>query len=108
MTYQEALKSISAYPIQFRTLAEISESRGINLLSNINADDFKSKSYRLAKADLLYWLSFAPNVSQGGQSFSFSEEQRKAMKIEANAIYSELEPEKNAVMPTFGYKGDKL
>lgn len=107
-TYLDALKSINAYPIPLRTLVETAERRNISLTAEASQESLHGKDYRLAKADLLLWLSLAPNISQGGQSFSFNEDQRIEMRREANSIYGELEPTRAAVMPTFGYKGDRL
>ncbi len=107
-TYLDALKSINAYPIPLRTLVETAERRNISLIAEASQESLHGKDYRLAKADLLLWLSLAPNISQGGQSFSFTDEQRKDLKRQAMGIYDELEPENNAGGVTFGYKGDRL
>lgn len=107
-TYLDALKSVNAYPIPLRTLVETAERRAIPLDDEATHDDLKSKGYRLAKADLLLWLSLAPNISQGGQSFSFADEERKQMRREAQAIYGELESAGTAGCVTYGYKGDRL
>ena len=108
MTNLDALKSLTAYPIPLRTLVEVADRRSISLTSEPTQESLHSKEYRLAKADLLLWLSLAPNVSQGGQSYSLSDEQRQRMRSEAQAIYEELEPKSNAGCMTFGYKGDRL
>lgn len=107
-TFLDALKSVNAYPIPLRTLVEVAERRNISLASEAKQEDLLSKDVRLAKADLLLWLSFAPSISQGGQSFSFTDEQRKDFKRQANAIYGELEPGSTTGCVTFGYKGDRL
>ncbi|MCF0187943.1 MAG: hypothetical protein HUK04_00390 [Bacteroidaceae bacterium] len=107
-TFIEHLKGINRYPIPQRTLAEVGERRSITLTADAAQEELSGKAYRLAKADLLLWLSLAPNISQGGQSYTFSEEQRKQMRNEANAIYQELEPTQATAMPTFGYKGSRL
>lgn len=107
-TQLEALKSINAYPIPLRTIVEVSERRNVPLTVEATPENLTSKEFRLAKADLLLWLSLAPNISQGGQSFSFTDEQRKDFKRHAQAIYGELEPTSNAGCVTFGYKGDRL
>lgn len=104
----DALKSINAYPIPLRTLSETAERRGVSLMETATQETLKSKPVRLAKADLLLWLSYAPNITQGGQSYSFTDEQRKKFRQDAQAIYDELEPEANAISVTFGYKGDRL
>lgn len=108
-TTLEALKGVSAYPVPFRTLVETAERRGISLNDEATQEVLKGREYRLAKADLLLWLSIAPNITQGGQSFSFTDEQRRQMRNEAQALYDELEDEETAqTKPTYGYKGDRL
>lgn len=107
-TILESLKSVSAYPVPLRTLVETGERRGLSLNAEATQEELRGKAYRLAVADLLLWLSLAPNVSQGGQSYSFSEEQRKALRNQANGIYDELGEETSSAQPTYGYKGSRL
>ena len=107
-TNLDALKGINAYPIPLRTLVEIAERRGVNLMETATRESLNSKSYKLAKADLLLWLSLAPDISQGGQNYSFTNEQRNDMKEQAQGIYNILEPDTNAGCVTYGYKGDRL
>lgn len=109
MTYLEALQGINAYPIPLVTITEVAERRNISLNANARQQDMLDRDYRLCRADLLLWLSIAPNVSQGGISYNFSEEQRKALKQQAQAIYDELEAEDAPVRQVkFGYKGSRL
>lgn len=107
-TNLDALKSVNAYPIPPRTLVEVSTRRNISLADKTSQEILQSKNFRLAKADLLLWLSIAPDISQGGQSFSFTDEQRKDFKRQAFAIYDVLEPTENTGCVSFGYKGDRL
>lgn len=107
-TTLDALKSLNAYPIPLRTLAETADRRNLSLTADAAQEVLQSKEYRLAKADLLLWLSLQPNISQGGQSYSFTDEQRKDLRNAARAIYEELEPTANAGCVTFGYKGSRL
>ena len=107
-TIQDSLKATTSYPIPLRTLITVTEGRGVSLTSEATQEILKSSSYRLATADLLLWLSIAPDVSQGGQSYSFTDEQRKQMRRQAQAIYNELEPEIVANNQMYGYKGSKL
>lgn len=108
LTNLDALKSVNAYPIPLRTLVETAERRGVSLTADITQESLLDKAFRLAKADLLLWLSVAPNVTQGGQSFSFTDEQRKDFKRQAYAIYDVCEPTANAECVSYGYKGDRL
>lgn len=107
-TTLDALKSINAYPIPLRTLMEVAERRNLSVTAEATQEVLQSKTLRLAKADLLLWLSIAPDISQGGQSFSFTDEQRKDFKRQAQGIYDALEPSQNARCVTYGYKGSRL
>ncbi|EJW95956.1 hypothetical protein EVA_15942 [gut metagenome] len=102
------LKGINAYPIPQRALAEIADKRGLNLEETITAGDMLEAAYQLAKADLLLWLSIAPDVAQGGQSFSFTDAQRKQLRSQADAIYHRFEEANQATAVRYGYKGSRL
>lgn len=105
----ELLKSVNAYPIPLRAITEAADKRSLNLDKEANSEDIQGREYRLVKADLFMWLSFAPDVSQGGQSFSFTDEQRKSLRNQAKAIYAELEPDGDKSQKTiYGYKGSRL
>lgn len=108
VTVLESLKGINAYPIPFRTMAETAVRRGIDLYQEADDDIIASRGYRLSRADLLLWLSFAPAITQGGQSYSFTDEQRQQMRNAAQQIYDELEEEDFAPKSVYGYKGNRL
>ncbi len=107
-TYLECLKGINAYPIPLRTIAEAADRRGLTLTAEASQEGLLGREYRLVRADLLLWLSLAPNILQGGQSYMLSNDQRSGMRREARATYDELDPEQTAATATFGYKGDRL
>lgn len=113
-TILESLKSVNAYPVPLRTLVEIAERRGLSLTAEATKEVLCGKDYSLATADLLLWLSLAPNItqggqsSQGGQSYSFTDEQRQQFRNRANALFNEFGEETSSVQPTFGYKGSRL
>lgn len=107
-TVLETLKGISAYPVPLRTLLEVSEGRGIVLLAEMTHEIREGKAYKLAKADLLLWLALAPNITQGGQSFSFTDEQRQQFRNKAKALYDECGEVSAATKPIYGYKGSRL
>ena len=91
------------------TLAGIAAKRGLDLTAEIDTATFAGRSFRLAAADLYLWLVQAPNVSQGGQSYSFSDEQRADFRKWARAAYAELAPEETTSAGVgYGYKGNKL
>lgn len=108
MTTYESLQGISAYPIPNRTLVTIMTMRGVTPATEVTREVLSSAGFRLAKADVLFWLSQAPTISQGGQSYSFTDEQRQEMRDEATGIYEEYDEEGAAMKTKFGYKGDRL
>lgn len=107
MTISEALRGINSYPLPIRTLQEVSERRGLSLDAEATIETLQSSAYNLAYADLLMWLSYAPSVSQGGQSYSFTDEQRLEMRNRASEILDELDKD-NAPKTLYGYKGSRL
>lgn len=107
-TILDALKGINAYPVPPHTLNSIAEVRGLELTDTTTRDILTGKQFLLAKADILMWLSKAPNISQGGQSYSFSEEDRKMFRAEAKSLYADCGEDKTAILPKFGYKGNRL
>ncbi len=107
-TILDALKGINAYPVPLHALEAIAERRGVWLMSEADARMLRSKEFNLAKADALLWLSLAPSVAQGGQSYSFTEEQRRQLKAEAHALYAAYEDADRKPKPVYGYKGSRL
>lgn len=108
-TVLEALKGVNAYPIPLRALTSVADKRGLPLTVEATQEKLKSKEYNLAVADLLMWLSTAPDISQGGQSYSFTDEQRKQFRNRANQTYDDcMEEEAGTPKPIYGYKGTRL
>ena len=108
MTTYESLQGISAYPVPNRTLVTIMTRRGVTPETVVTQSVLVSAGFRLAKADVLFWLSQAPDIAQGGQSYSFTDKQRQEMRDEAMGIYEELDEEDDTMKTKFGYKGDRL
>ena len=107
-TVTESLQGINAYPIPARTLDTVMAKRELNGDTEATKEVLESRAFTLARADVLIWLSRAPNVSQGGQSYSFSEDERKQFRLEAGAIYADLEPDGDLTRIKYGYRGDRL
>ena len=107
-TVLEKLKGINAYPVPLRTLIEVSELRGLSLNDTATKEIMAGKAYKLAKADLYMWLSIAPNIGQGGQSFSFTDKQRQQFRNQAKALYDECGEVSATSKPIYGYKGSRL
>jgi hypothetical protein len=104
----EALKGINAYPVPVRTFNRIAMKRGIELTDEATQDTLNGKAFNLAYADVLMWLSYAPNITQGGQSYSFTDEQRTQLRREAQVIYNEYGEDETSCKPIYGYKGSRL
>ena len=104
------METVLDYPVPLRTLTAIADKRGLSLTTDATQEMQKSKEYNLAVADLLLWLSIAPDVSQGGQSYSFTDEQRKQFRLRANGLYDKYDPTGDASerKTIYGYKGDRL
>lgn len=107
-TVTESLQGINAYPITMRTLDTIMAKRELDGDAEATKEIIEGSAFTLARADVLIWLSRAPNVSQGGQSYSFSEDERKQFRLEAGAIYADLEPDGDLTRIKYGYRGDRL
>ena len=107
LTFRDTLAGLNAYPIPPRTLMSIGVARGLDLDAEATKDSINGTPYRLAYADVMMWLADAPNIAQGGQNYSFTDEQRTKFRAEAQSIYEELEPE-SLRRVKYGYKGSRL
>jgi len=105
MTTLDALKSISNYPTPKRTFDRIAVVRGISLTQEATPEILLSREYQFAQADLMNWLATAPNVSEGGISFSFSQTEKDQFRRDATSILAELGTPRSS---RFGYKGENL
>ena len=107
---QDVLTGITMYPIPSRTLNGISARRGVTLSQEATQEVIGSAGFNLCKADILMWLSLAPNVTQGGQSYSFTDDQRQQFRNQANGLYREFSADDDsaAQKPIYGYKGNRL
>jgi hypothetical protein len=109
-TILESLKSISGYPVPLLTFADVSIKRNLNLENEATVEVLNSSAYRLAKADIMVRVSFAPNINQSDVGYNMLYSDREQLRAQANAIYGELGDA--AYMPKsktrFGYKGNRL
>ena len=110
LTVFEALIGVTGYPIPKRTVQTVALRRKLDLGATPDTDLVTSREFRLCEADLLMWLSRAPNVGQGGQSYNFTDEQRKDFRNRAKAIYADLGEDADAMATgiQYGYKGDRI
>lgn len=109
MNVLQSLKSISSYPIPTATVEDIAEGAGLNIDTELTMEIRNGKEYKRAKAKVYLFLSEAPNVSQGGISYSFSDADRNRFRSRASNILNEIgEGGEDAALPEFGYKGEDL
>ena len=105
-TVLDSLKGLNAYPIPLRTLEEVAGRHGLTLAAEATQTVLTGAGYNLALADLLRWLILAPDVSQGGQSYSFTDEQRLQMRVRADNLYEEFGSQERKA--AYGYKGSRF
>lgn len=107
MTVLDSLRAINGYPLSLLSLELAARSRGLDPEAEATKEMLGSKGYRLAKADVLMMLADAPDVTQEGISYSFTDEQRDSFRMSASIIYNESgEGERGHAV--YGYKGDRL
>jgi hypothetical protein len=109
MTVKEALLSIVNYPVPVSAIENIADARELVLTDVITKEMRSSNSYRLAQADLFTWVSFAPNISEGGISVDMLYSDRKELREKADMIYIELgEKNEKLIRQIFTFLGDDV
>lgn len=109
VTIKEILSTINAFPIPDNCIERVCTDRGLTSTSTYTATIGTSKEFQLATADIYFWLSSVPNISQGGQSYSLSDSDKSFCKQQAQRIYNlYAEDTDNVPKATYGYKGSKL
>lgn len=109
MTAAEALKQINPYPIPSMTVQKVALKRGLLPEQTVTQEILLSRTYRLCEADLYVYLSKAPDVTQQGISYRFSDADKKVFLNLAKRIYDELgESGEVTGGVTLGYKGMNL
>ncbi len=110
VTVLDTLKTINRYPVPLPFYLGTMAKRGLVGDTEVTGEVLGSSAYNLAVADILLWLSEAPNISQGGQSYSFTDEQRTQFRNAAYSLYKEFgdEEDKTSPKPMYGYKGNRL
>lgn len=108
MNVLQSLKSLSGYPIPLATIQDIADEVGVSVDDETTRELRESKEFKRAKARVYLYLSKAPNVSQGGITYSFSDEDRRRFKNEAESILDEIGDNADVLGVTYGYKGEDL
>ena len=76
-----------------------------------DAEIVKSRAYLLTEADIYRWLYLVANMSQGGQSYNFTAEDKEHFRLEANKTYRLFGEDDMVLKETttrYGYKGSRL
>lgn len=108
MNVLQSLKSLSGYPIPLATIQDVADEVGISVDAETTQELRGSKEFLRAKARVYLYLSKAPNVSQGGITYNFSDEDRRRFRQEAESILDEIGDDANGLGVTYGYKGEDL
>lgn len=108
MNVLQSLKSLSGYPIPLATIQDLADGVEISVDSEATMELRGSKEFKRAKARVYFYLSKAPNVSQGGITYSFSDEDRRRFRQEAESILDEIGDNADELGVTYGYKGEDL
>lgn len=108
MNVLQSLKSLSGYPIPLATIQDVADGVGLDVDIELTPELRGSKEFKRAQARVYSYLSEAPNVSQGGISYSFSEEERRRFRLRAESILDEIGENGNAFGVEYGYKGEDL
>lgn len=104
----QSLKSLSGYPIPLATIKDVADEVGLDIDVELTQEIRNSKEFKRAKAQVYFFLSEVPNVSQGGISYSFSEEERRRFRLRAENILDEIGDSGIASGVEYGYKGEEL
>ena len=111
----EALRGTHAYPVPLDFLKSLALKRGLDLEAEQTAEGMHAAAFIAGQADILLFVSTAPNVSEGGQSYSFTAEERKQLRKRATSLYKLAGTVEEAeainaedAEPTYGYKGSRL
>ena len=105
MKASNAIKALSSYPIPSMTIDNIIEEAGLDADVDITKEIRASNEFKKAKALTYAFLADAPNITQGGISYSFSQDERSRFEKKSNSLLAELEEDGGSEVPC-GYIGE--
>lgn len=108
MNVLQSLRSLSSYPIPTATIEDVAEGVGLAIDTELTQELRKDKRFKRAQARVYMFLSEAPNVSQGGISYSFSEEERRRFRLRAENLLEQIGEATSEAGVEYGYKGEDL
>jgi hypothetical protein len=106
MTIGESIRAITGYPIPPAAVSNICEAHGLNADDKADMTVRSASGYNLAKADTYRYLSTAPNITQGGVSYSFSEDERDRFVNLADRLSSRYGDAGGTAPVSCGYVGE--
>lgn len=104
----QLLQSINTYPIPANIIMEAGIKYGLDIEADATKEVIQSSGFKLAKADIYAYLAGAPDVTQNGISFSFSEDQRSYFLSVATSIRNEEGVTDPTTGQGYGYVGEDL
>ncbi|OZT04969.1 hypothetical protein [Prevotella sp. 885] len=105
MKTSNAIKAMSSYPIPAATIENIIEEAGLDAEADITKEMRASDQFKKAKALTYAFLSEAPNITQGGISYTFSEDERSRFQKKSSNLLAELGEDEGSDIPC-GYIGE--
>lgn len=108
MKVLQSLKSLSSYPIPSATIEDIADGAGLAADAELTQELRKDSRFKRAQARVYLFLSEAPDVSQGGISYAFNEEERRRLRLRAENIFAEIGDATSEAGVEYGYKGEDL
>ncbi len=104
-TISNSLRGLTNYPVPLAVFDDAAEEQGLDPEGQMDADTRSGKAYKRAKARIYDFLSEAPNITQAGISYSYTDEDRKRFKQKAESLRSEADGNRTG---KFGYQGEDL
>lgn len=106
MNIADSLRAITLYPINPLTTENIAEECGLAASDAVTAAVRSSKPYKRAKAKVYMYLAEAPNVSEAGASYSFTDAERDLFRKMAQALLDEVGEEDESTVDSVGWIGE--
>lgn len=106
MKIRNAIKAINGYPIPPGTIENIADEAGLKADDDITKEVRASNEWKKARALTYAFLAEAPNITQGGISYTFSEDERSRFATKSNRLLAEFGEEETTSDIPCGYIGE--
>lgn len=106
MKTSNAIKAMSSYPIPAATVENIIDEAGLDADADITREVRASNEFKKAKALTYAFLAEAPNITQGGISYTFNEDERSRFAKKSNSLLAELGEDEAGTDIPCGYIGE--